>query len=123
MKHNRVFISGFYSNGDKARWWTRLKWFIRHWRIARLARQLGLEPIAPILESALPDLIGLRKYGFGYPRAKDYYVMDLALLETCDYIYMLEGWDKSRGARTEYQKAIELHIPFIYLQKDKWGVI
>lgn len=38
---------------------------------------------------------------------------DLKLLLDCDAIYMLEGWEKSRGARIEYALAVDLKMVVI----------
>jgi hypothetical protein len=35
---------------------------------------------------------------------------DIAQLVTCDGVYLLPGWDKSRGARLEYRIAIALEM-------------
>ena len=37
---------------------------------------------------------------------EEYMKMDFAMLELCDVIYMLEGWQKSCGANREYGYAI-----------------
>ena len=39
---------------------------------------------------------------------------DLAMLLTCGAIYMLEGWEKSDGAKIEHTFAIKMDIPIIY---------
>ncbi len=39
---------------------------------------------------------------------------DLKLLLDCDAIYMLEGWEKSRGARIEYALAVDLKMVVQY---------
>lgn len=39
---------------------------------------------------------------------------DLKLLLNCDAIYMLEGWEKSRGARIEYALAVDLKMDVQY---------
>lgn len=40
--------------------------------------------------------------------------IDLSVLECCDKIYMLRGWQNSRGAKIELARAIELNIPVMY---------
>ena len=37
---------------------------------------------------------------------EDYMKADLLLLDMCDAIYMLKGWEKSRGANREYGYAL-----------------
>ena len=41
---------------------------------------------------------------------EDYMRRDLKLLCDCDYIYLLDGWESSRGARIEYNVAFDLGI-------------
>lgn len=48
----------------------------------------------------------------------DYMRADLKLLLDCDYIYMLEGWEKSRGARIELALAKNLRIKEIDLDQE-----
>ena len=42
----------------------------------------------------------------------------LALLVEADCIYMLDGWEKSKGARLEFWIATELNIPVHYAHED-----
>jgi hypothetical protein len=49
------------------------------------------------------------------PTQDEYMSVDLAVLETCDLIYLLEGWENSKGARIEWERAKELGISPIYL--------
>lgn len=48
----------------------------------------------------------------------DYMRADLKLLLDCDYIYMLEGWENSRGARIERELAENLGIEEIDLDEE-----
>lgn len=43
--------------------------------------------------------------------------LDLAVLEDCDAIYMMDGWQASKGATIEYKFAKENDIEIVY-QKD-----
>lgn len=45
---------------------------------------------------------------------KDFMTVDTALLSVCDAIYMLYGWEKSKGAKQEIIHAIMTEMP-IYL--------
>lgn len=42
--------------------------------------------------------------------------IDIAALECCDCVYMLKGWEKSKGANIELKKAKELN-KIIYFEK------
>lgn len=48
----------------------------------------------------------------------DYMKADLKLLLDCDYIYMLEGWEDSKGARIERELAENLGIEEIDLDEE-----
>ena len=52
---------------------------------------------------------------------EDYMRRDLKLLCDCDYIYLLDGWESSRGARVEYNVAFDLGI--IPLTLDENGKV
>jgi hypothetical protein len=52
---------------------------------------------------------------------EDYMKRDLKLLLDCDYIYLLDGWESSRGARLEYNVAFDLGI--IPLTLDENGKV
>ena len=45
---------------------------------------------------------------------KEYIELDLALLRMCDGIYMLRGWEGSKGARAEkyYAECLDLEIMY-----------
>lgn len=53
----------------------------------------------------------VKPLGFDY---KDYIDMGLSELSKCDVIYMLNGWNKSRGARLEYHYAKTVGIKIVY---------
>lgn len=42
---------------------------------------------------------------------EDYMKQDLKLMLDCDYIYLLDNWEDSKGARMEYNLACDLKIP------------
>lgn len=48
----------------------------------------------------------------------DYMRADLKLLLDCDYIYMLDGWEDSKGARIERELAENLGIEEIDLDEE-----
>jgi hypothetical protein len=43
---------------------------------------------------------------------------DIQLLQGCDAIFMLDGWEKSRGCRIEFNIAVEAKIPIIFEKND-----
>lgn len=47
-----------------------------------------------------------------------YIDMSLAMLRHCDAIYMMHGWQNSRGARLEKAYAEALDIPVLYEEKS-----
>lgn len=49
---------------------------------------------------------------------EDYMKRDLKLLLDCEYIYMLDGWEKSKGARMEIYIATELGIKILLLDEN-----
>ena len=51
---------------------------------------------------------------------EDHMKEDIRLLTKADYVFMLDGWETSRGAKIEHRLAKELGIQIIYLtNKDK----
>jgi hypothetical protein len=52
------------------------------------------------------------------PTYEEYMTADLAALATCHNIRLLEGWENSKGARREWERAKELGIDPIYLDGD-----
>lgn len=52
------------------------------------------------------------------PNAKwlDCMRMDIARLVTCDAVYLLPGWEKSRGAKVEHGLAVGLGFQVSYAQ-------
>ena len=57
-----------------------------------------------------------KNWGFEY---KEYIDMGLAELSKCDAIYMLEGWEESRGARLELHYAMVNCIGIMNLKSNK----
>lgn len=53
---------------------------------------------------------------------EDYMIMSFAMLSTCESIYMLNGWEKSKGANMEREKAIENGIKIIYQGGESNGI-
>ena len=85
----RIYISGAITNDDnyKQKFDNAEKNLINQ----------GYEVINPsLLDTVLPS-------GLAY---EEYMKIDLCLLEMCDAIYMLKGWENSCGANREYGYAL-----------------
>lgn len=48
----------------------------------------------------------------------DYMRRDIKLLMDCDYIYMLDNWTESTGAKTEFRLAVEIGIERLKLDEN-----
>lgn len=46
-----------------------------------------------------------------------YLAMDLAALEKCKYVVLLDGWEKAERCRLELRKAMDLHMPVATLDE------
>lgn len=55
---------------------------------------------------------------YGRPSWEDYMRYDIRLLVNCDSIYMLKGWQNSRGAKLEHHIAQELGMKIYYEDKE-----
>jgi hypothetical protein len=66
----------------------------------------GIEIINPMKLEHKPD-----------PTWEDYMEKDIAELLKCDFIYMINNWQDSKGARCEHALAIELGLFVIYEEK------
>jgi Domain of unknown function (DUF4406) len=93
---NKVYISGPMSN-------------IMHFNFPKFneaayhLRQLGFEVINPAENGHASD----KKW-------EDYLRADIKMLVDCQRIYMLPGWQDSRGARLEFMIAEELGLEIMY---------
>ena len=47
---------------------------------------------------------------------------DLEILSRCDILVLNYGWEKSRGCRMEFKKAIDLDMPIYYSVEDVPGI-
>ena len=49
-----------------------------------------------------------------YISYEEYMKIDMSLLSICDTIYMLKGWENSRGANREYGYALGKRMTILY---------
>ena len=71
---------------------------------------LGYDVVNPVSEVSIPN-----------GTWKDYMRRDLKLLLDCDYIYLLDNWTESTGAKIEYSLARDIGIEWLRL--DENGVV
>lgn len=93
----RVYISGAIAHHDLQE---RKEAF---GRAARFLDLKGYEPVNPF-DNGLPDEADWREH----MRA------DLEMLLRCDCIYMLQGWELSKGARLELEVAVSTGIRVLF---------
>jgi len=76
----------------------------------------GHDPVNPV------DIERMLKYLMGRePTWEEYMREDIKALTDCDGIYMLDGWEESRGAQFEAHVAKRLGIKRITLERSNNG--
>ena len=103
MKHNRIYISGPISGLKREQ-------YMRNFKETEVVLQWeGLAPVNPtrFLPCRWPWLYRLMGY-------KLTLLYDLFFLMRCQGIFMLEGWQGSRGANIEHDVAKWLGLKIIY---------
>lgn len=99
-----VYISGKYSGDTEANIQAARKKAIELW-------ELGYTALTPHLNTMNFD-------GDCECSYQDYIEGDLVLLDRCDIIYMLEGWEESGGARIEKDYARKEGIYIVFNNKE-----
>lgn len=95
--NKRVYISGAIAHHDISERKTAFA------DAEKLLRRMGFEPVNPF-KNGLPEEAHWREH----MRA------DIALLLGCDYIYMLKGWELSKGAKLELDVASSCGIKVLF---------
>ena len=70
---------------------------------AKVTKKLGYEPVNPF-ENGLTE----------HDTWEAHIVKDIATLLQCKAIYMLQGWQESKGARIEHYIATEIGLSIMY---------
>lgn len=71
--------------------------------VAKVMKRIGVEPVNP-LENGLSE----------HDTWEAHIAKDIADLLKCKAIYMLQGWQDSKGARIEHYIATEIGLPIMY---------
>ena len=71
--------------------------------VAKAMKRIGVEPVNPF-ENGLTE----------HDTWEAHIVKDIATLLQCKAIYMLQGWQESKGARIEHYIATEIGMPIMY---------
>ena len=93
----KIYISGKISGTDITE--TRKRFAA----VAKAMKRLGVEPVNP-LENGLSE----------HDTWKAHMLKDIADLLQCKAIYMLQGWEESKGARIEHYIATKKRMPIMY---------
>ena len=93
----KIYISGKISGTDLTE--TRKRFAA----VAKAMKRLGYEPVNP-LENGLSE----------QDTWEVHIIKDIATLLQCKAIYMLQGWQESKGARIEHYIATEIGLSIMY---------
>lgn len=93
----KIYISGKISGTDLKE--TRARFA----SVAKVMKRLGYDPVNP-LDNGLSE----------YDTWEAHIAKDIADLLQCKAIYMLQGWQESKGARIEHYIATEIGIHIMY---------
>jgi len=108
----RIYIAGAYTAPTPEAVYLNV---VKAMEAGRLVYLRGHEPVVPHLYHFLH--IYWQTKGTDVP-SDTWAKWGMDSLETCDAILMLEGWWASKGAKTEYQKAMELGLQIFYRVND-----
>lgn len=101
LKKKKVYISGKITGLEEAE-------YKRNFNTAELwLTGLGYDVVNPVAYPPIPN-----------GSWTDYMRRDIKLLMDCDYIYMLDGWTESTGAKTEFRLAVEIGIERLKLDPN-----
>ena len=93
----KIYISGKISGTDLTETHKRFA------AVAKATKRLGYEPVNPF-ENGLTE----------HDTWEAHMLKDIAELLQCKAIYMLQGWQESKGARIEHYIATKIRMPIMY---------
>lgn len=100
-KKKKVYLSGKITGLDE-------KEYKKNFNEAELyLTGLGYDVVNPVSYTPIPN-----------GSWTDYMRRDIKLLMDCDYIYMLDDWTESTGAKTEFRLAVEIGIERLKLDEN-----
>ena len=100
-KKKKVYISGKITGLEEAE-------YKKNFNEAELyLTGLGYDVVNPVSYTPIPN-----------GTWTDYMRRDIKLLMDCDYIYMLDDWTESTGAKTEFRLAVEIGIERLKLDDN-----
>jgi hypothetical protein len=97
IKNKKVYISGAIAHNDLEE---RKRAFFA---ASESLKNMGLTPVNPF-ENGLP----------GDAHWRDHMRVDIGMLLQCSYIYMLDGWELSKGAKLELDVASSCGIEVLF---------
>lgn len=105
-----IYLGQAYSSSDKE---IREKRFKIACEATSKLMNLGLNIFSPVLNSHTLESAGLVPYGWSFWQKHD-----LPILKRCDLllVLMFEGWETSKGLKSEIEYARENQIPILYAQ-------
>jgi hypothetical protein len=100
----RIYVAGKYSSDNIIQGLQNMR---EGMKASAKILKLGYAPFCPFLD-----------YQFSFfedVTVEEYYAYSMAWLEVSDEVWVLPGWEKSKGTKAEIKRAKELDIPVEYL--------
>jgi len=104
MTRKRIYVAGAYSADNVMQVFKNMSHGIE---ISTQLLKLGFAPFCPWLDF---------QFAINDPNLTidDFYEYSLAWMEAADFLYVLVGWENSKGTINEIARAKELQIPVLY---------
>ena len=108
-----IYVSGCYTKGGEASVEEMIKNFFTAMHYSYSLMEVGYGVMSPILNTAYDCLYRIMGKEIKIPY-ENFLKFDLRILAACDAVFMMPGWEKSKGARMERDRAIKLGMPIYY---------